>query len=202
LTYIYIYCILFLMKLSTWAKQQGISYMTAWRWFRDGKLPVQAEQMPTGTIIVKDAAGADTKGVVLYAHVSSAEQKPEMDKQIARLLDFASKKKFSVIQSVTEVGSAINGHRPKLLKLLRDSSVKVIVVEHRDRLIRFGYEYLEAALSAQGRRLLVVDDHEVKDDLVRDMLEVLTSFCARLYGRRGAQNKAKKALKAMEGGNE
>src|SRR5262245_50391549 len=76
---------------------ERISYMTAWRWFRDGKLPVEAEQMPTGTIIVKAAAGADSTGVVLYARVSSAAQKPEMDKQIARLLDFASKKKLSVI---------------------------------------------------------------------------------------------------------
>lgn len=175
--------------------------MTAWRWFRDGKLPVEAEQMATGTIIIKERPGlSETLGVALYARVSSAEQKPELDKQIARLLDFAGKKKFAVTQSVTEIGSAMNGHRPKLLKLLRDPSAKIIVVEHRDRLIRFGYEYLEAALAAQGRRLMVVEDQEVKDDLIRDMVEVLTSFCARLYGRRAARNKAKKALKAIENG--
>ncbi|MCI0525802.1 MAG: IS607 family transposase [Acidobacteria bacterium] len=186
------------MKLSKWAKQQGVSYMTAWRWFRDGKLPVEAEQMPTGTIIVKEAIGIGDAGVALYARVSSAEQKPELDKQIARLLEFASQKKLAVIESVTEIGSAMNGHRPKLLKLLRNPSVKIILVEHRDRLIRFGFDYLEASLAAQGRRIVVVDDTELKDDLVRDMTEVLTSFCARLYGRRAANNKARKALRALE----
>jgi putative resolvase len=70
----------------------------------------------------------------------------------------------------------------------------MIVVEHRDRLARFGVEYLEAALSAQARRLLVVDPGEASDDLVRDMIEVLTGFCARLYGRRGARNRALRAL--------
>jgi predicted site-specific integrase-resolvase len=99
---------------------------------------------------------------------------------------------------VGEVGSGLNGHRPKLLKLLADPRVKTIVVEHRDRLMRFGFEYVEAALRAQGRRIAVVDSGEVKDDLVQDMIEVLTSFCARLYGRRSAKNKAKKALEAIQ----
>jgi predicted site-specific integrase-resolvase len=90
----------------------------------------------------------------------------------------------------------MNGKRPKLLKLLRNQKVRVIVVEHRDRLIRFGFEYLEAALAAQGRSVIVADSLEVKDDLIRDMTEVLTSFCARLYGRRAAKHKAEKAIRA------
>ncbi len=95
---------------------------------------------------------------------------------------------------VTEVGSGVNGRRPRLRRLLADPAVTMIVVEHRDRLARFGVEHLEAALSAQGRRLVVVDPAETTDDLVRDMVEVLTSFCARLYGRRGARNRALRAL--------
>jgi putative resolvase len=67
--------------------------------------------------------------------------------------------------------------------------------------MRFGCEYLEAALSAQGRRLMIVEELEVKDDLVRDLIEVLTSFCARLYGKRAARNKAKKALEAIRDEN-
>ena len=63
--------------------------------------------------------------------------------------------------------------------------------------MRFGAEYVESALAAQGRKLIVVDPSEVKDDLVQDMIEVLTSFCARLYGRRSAKNKAKKAIEAI-----
>lgn len=78
--------------------------------------------------------------------------------------------------------------------MLADPTASTIVVEHRDRLARFGVGYLEAALSAQGRRVVVVDEGEMDDDLVRDMTEVLTSFCARLYGRRGARDRAVKAL--------
>jgi predicted site-specific integrase-resolvase len=75
--------------------------------------------------------------------------------------------------------------------------VTVIVVEHRDRFARFGAEYVEAALSAQGRRLLVVDPAEVDDDLVRDVTEILTSLCARLYGRRAAADRAARAVAAL-----
>lgn len=72
----------------------------------------------------------------------------------------------------------------------------VVLVEHRDRLARFGVEYLEAALSARPRRIVVADPAETSDDLARDMIEVLTSMCARLYGRRGARNRAMRALTA------
>ena len=92
----------------------------------------------------------------------------------------------------------MNGHRPKLMKLLADPSIHTIIVEHRDRLMRFGVEYVEASLRAHGRRLMVVDQGEVRDDLMQDMIEVLTSFCARLYGRRSAKNKARKALQAVQ----
>jgi putative resolvase len=77
--------------------------------------------------------------------------------------------------------------------------VSTIVVEHRDRFARFGAEYVEAALAAQVRRLLVVDPAEVDDDLVRDVTEILTSLCARLYGRRAAANRASRAVAAATG---
>jgi putative resolvase len=69
-------------------------------------------------------------------------------------------------------------------------------MEHRDRLARLGVEHLEAALSAQGRKVIVTDRGETADDLVRDMIEVLTSMCARFYGRRGARNRAMRAVTA------
>jgi len=83
------------------------------------------------------------------------------------------------------------------MKLLSDPDISAVVVEHRDRLMRFGAEYVEAALAASGRKLIVVDPGEVKDDLVQDMIEVLTSFCARLYGRRSAKHKAQKAIESI-----
>jgi len=187
------------MKLSDWAKKQGISYQAAWKWWRDGKLPVEAEQMPSGTILVKEPQ-AIHGGVALYARVSSHDQKNDLDAQLGRLSAFAVSHGLSVNKAVTEIGSGLNGHRPQLKKLLGDPSVGTIIVEHRDRLMRFGSEYVESALKAHGRQLIVIDQAELKDDLVADMTNVLTSFCARLYGRRSAARKAKKAIEAMEHG--
>jgi len=186
------------VKLREWAKKQGVSYRTALRWFHAGTLPVEAQQVATGTIIVKLESVLDDQKAALYARVSSSDQKTNLDSQLVRLTHFAVENKLSIAAVITEVGSAMNGKRPKLLKLLRDQSIKVIVVEHRDRLIRFGFEYLEASLAAQGRKILVLDHSEVKDDLIREMTEVLTSFCARLYDRRAARHKAEKAIRATQ----
>ncbi len=188
------------MKLSDWAKRQGVSYRTAWRWFKSGKLPVQSKQLPSGTILLFEEENSKSD-VAIYARVSSSDQKNDLDRQVARLVAFANESGLKVSKTVTEIGSGLNGHRPKLMKLLSDLTVHTILVEHRDRLMRFGVEYVESSLIAQGRQLLVADSGELKDDLVQDMIEVLTSFCARLYGRRSAKNKAKKAIETIQNAN-
>jgi predicted site-specific integrase-resolvase len=109
---------------------------------------------------------------------------------------WATAEQIPVDKVVVEVGSALNGHRRKFVALLGNPTVGRIVVQHRDRFCRFGSEYVEAALAAQGRELVVVDSAEVDDDLVRDMAEILTSMCARLYGKRAARNRASRALAA------
>lgn len=186
------------MKLSDWAKETGISYITAYRWWKQGVLPVRAEQVRgTGTIIVYPVKQL-SDGVALYARVSSGDQKNDLERQLGRLVIYAGEQKLSVIKSVSEIGSGLNGHRRKLIDILKDHSVGGIVVEHRDRLARFGSDYIESTLSASGRKLYVVDESEMKDDLVKDMIDVLTSFCARLYGRRSAKNRAIKAIEATK----
>ena len=187
------------MKLTMWAKQQGVSYTTAWRWWKAGKLPVASEQMASGTIIVH--AHGHAQGVAIYARVSSADQKADLDRQIVRLTEHAMREHMVVVDVIREIGSGLNGHRPALLRLLRNTEMRTILVEHRDRLLRFGFDYIEAALAAQERRILVVDSAEVDDDLVRDVTEVMTSLCARLYGKRSATNRARRALAAMRSEN-
>jgi putative resolvase len=184
------------MKLSAWAKANGLTYKTAWRMWRDGRLPIPAEQLPTGTVIVHPPPAPSAEAVALYARVASADQKADLERQLGRLADDASRERLTVIRSVSEIGSGLDGHRAKVMRLLADPAVRTIVVAHRDRLARFGAEYIEAALAAGGRKLVVVDQAERNDDLVRDMVDVLTSFCARLYGRRAAKNRAEKALAA------
>jgi len=114
---------------------------------------------------------------------------------VSRVVGWATSGGMAVHRTVTEIGSGLNGKRKKLVALLKDPKVKTIVVEHRERLARFGCEYIESALAASGRKLVVVDSAELGDDLVRDVTEVLTSLCARLYGRRAAKNRAARAIK-------
>jgi len=147
-------------------------------------------KLATGTVLVDESAPGPG-GVALYARVSCSDQRGDLERQLARLVEVA-----------TSIGSGLNGSRSKLKALLRDPAVGVIVVEHRDRLARFGVEYVEAALAASGRRLVVVAEAEVADDMVRDMVEVLTSFGARLYGRRSARHRAEKAVHAAADGGE
>jgi len=178
------------VKLVEWARRQGISYKTAWRWVKDDAMPVPWRQLASGTILVDAPVDEQPSTVALYARVSSHEQRNDLDRQLARLSQYAAERDLHVVESVAEVGSGLNGERRKLLRVLSDATIGAVVVEHRDRFARFGSEYLEAALAASGRRLIVVDSSEMNDDLVQDMIAVLTSFCARLYGRRSAPNRA------------
>ena len=184
------------MKLSEWARRNGVPYKTAWKWFRIGALPDPAIQLKTGTILVRLKEVPNETHVALYARVSSHGQKADLERQQGRLVVWATERGLPVEKVVAEVGSGLNGHRRKLLALLRDPEITAIVVEHRDRLARFGSEYIEAALARSGKRLLVIQEGEANDDLVQDMVDVLTSFCARLYGKRSARSRARKALAA------
>ena len=189
------------MNLKQWADAQGVSYVTARRWFNAGTLPVPARRIG-GLILIGDPVTpgvVPTGSTVVYARVSSADQKADLDRQVARVTTWATGQRLPVDRIVTEIGSALNGRRRKFLALLKDVSVTTVVVEHRDRFARFGAEYVQAALEASGRRLLVVDPAEVDDDLVRDVTEILTSLCARLYGRRAAANRAARAVEIATG---
>ena len=187
-------------KLSEWAAENGVHYRTAMVWMHEGKLPVQVVRTPGGQYrVVEHAEVSSTAGrSVLYGRVSSHDQKEDLARQIARLRIFASGLGLQEVEAVEELGSGLDGKRPKLIKLLADPTVTRIVVEHRDRLARFGVEYIEAALRAQGRSLVVAEAGEQKLDLMQDFNDVVTSMCARIYGRRAASNRAKRALAAIE----
>lgn len=181
---------------------QDVHPQTAYRWFREGVLPVPAVRVNQRTILVSpDAAVAQASaGFGLYARVSSHDQKSDLDRQVARLTSWAALAGGRVVRVEAEVGSGVNGARTRVRRLLADPKVTVVVVEHRDRLGRMNTELVEAALSAHGRRLVVLDDGEVHEDLVRDMVEVLTWLCARLYGRGSARNRALKAIGCAQRG--
>lgn len=189
------------MKLSEYAKQQGISYRTAFRWWQAGQIP--GYQAATGTIIVQEPkpAASAAQRVAIYARVSSHEHQANLDRQAERLVSYCAAKGYQVSRVVKEIASGVNDSRPKLLALLEDQAITLIVVEHRDRLTRFGFRYLETLLRGQGRALEVVNQAEnATEDLMADLTAILSSFTARLYGQRRAKRKTETIIRALEAG--
>jgi predicted site-specific integrase-resolvase len=189
------------MKLSQYAKIVGVSYKTAWTWYRNGE--ISGYQTPTGTIIVteldqKYLQGEDTKTVV-YARVSSNKQKDDLERQIVRVQDFCAANGWRIDQVVKEIASGVNDERPKLIKILTDQSVQRIVVEHKDRLTRVGYNYIDVLLQQRGGELVVINLADTdNEDLLQDLASIIYSFCARLYGKRRAKHKADLITKTLE----
>src|SRR5260370_17730673 len=103
------------MKLSAYAKQVGVTYKTAWQWWKAGQL--DASQLPTGTIIVREPTAA-ASGTALSARVSSAEQKDDVTRQLQRLREYAAARGYQVVAEVTEIASGLNHQPPRLTKLL------------------------------------------------------------------------------------
>lgn len=193
------------MLVKEWAEREHLHPQTVWKWCRTGKMPVPVERTPSGMWLVHDPkyetpVPSDTRQsrTVCYARVSSAGQKADLQRQADRLKAFALSMGVEAPEIVTETGSGMDDKRRKLKRLLADPTVGMIIVEHRDRLACMNAGLVESALKAQGRRIIVVDDTESDDDLVRDMTDALTSFCARLYGRRAVKNKVQAALRAAE----
>ena len=191
------------MKLSEYAQRMGVNYKTAWRWWQAGQL--DAYQVPSGTIIVRESAPTTlhppaVERVAIYARVSAAENRPNLECQADRLVAYCAAKGYQVHQVVKEVGSGVNDSRPKFLKLLADPSIAVIVVEHKDRATRFGFRYIETLLERQGRRVEVVNLAENgREDLVADLVAIVYSFCARLYGQRRAKRKTETIVRELTG---
>jgi len=189
------------MKLSEWAKKVGISYRRAWQMFKDGKLP-NAIQLPTGTIIVleeeKGNISISPSSAVIYVRVSSHENKDNLERQAERLKEYAIAKGYQIVDIVKEIGSGVNDTRPKLIKLLKRKDYKVLIVEHKDRLTRFGFNYLQLLAEEQGKRIEVVNlAEDEKEDLIQDFVAVIYSFSAKLYGLRRAKRKTEEIVKQI-----
>jgi len=189
------------MKLSTWAKKMGISYRRAWQMFKDGKLP-NAKKLPTGTIVVLEEEKPNVLSpqniVAIYARVSSHENRNNLEKQTERLKEYAIAKGYQIKHIVKEVGSGVNDARPKLINLLNKQDYSILLVEHKDRLTRFGFNYIRLLCEKQGRLIEIVNGAEdEKEDIIQDFVAVIYSFSAKLYGLRRARRKTEKIIKEI-----
>ena len=187
------------MKVSQYAKQQGISYSTALRWWHQGV--IRGYQAPSGTIIVETEGkqAASEERVAIYARVSRLEHRENLERQAERLTQYCAIRGYRVVKLVKEVGSGVNDSRPKLLSLLRDPLITRVVVEHKDRLTRFVFRYIETLLAIQGRTIEIVNPAEnSKEDLLHDVASIVYSICARIYGQRRAKRKTERIVEQLQ----
>lgn len=184
------------MKLSEYAKKNSVSYKTAWKWFKDGLIP-NSRQLKTGTIIVDESVEAKRdEYTIVYARVSSSENKSTLESQAKRLVDFCCAKGWKINEVVKETGSGLNDSRKKLMKIFKDKKATRIVVEHKDRLTRFGFNYLKELFD--GEIFVVNEADDSKQDLIQDFISVINSFCARIYGQRRSKRKTEKIIEELK----
>ena len=185
------------MKLSTYAKKLGLTYRTVWRMWKEGKL--DAYQLPTGTIIVREETEGLPNKVCIYARVSSSENKSNLEKQAELLKEYSIARGYQIYKVVEEIGSGVNDNRKKLNQLLIDKNYNKLIIEHKDRLTRFGYNYFKILFNEIGKEIEVVNEAENdKQDLMQDFISIITSFCARLYGLRRSKRKTEKIIKELK----
>ena len=188
------------MKLSDYAKKIGVTYRTAWNWFKAGAID-GAYQLQSGTVIVPDKIDNvnHNYGVILYARTSSSANKELLENQAKRLEEYAIAKGYHIKQIVKEFGSGLNDNRKLLSKILKDDKYDKIIVEHKDRLTRFGFNYIQLLT---GNRIEIINEAKEEDeDIAQDLISIIHCFSARIYSLRRSKLlklKVKDAIKEIE----
>lgn len=184
------------MKLSEYAKQNSISYQTAWLHYKQGLIP-NARQLPTGTVVIDEDTNLNKMDyTIVYARVSSSENKNNLESQAERLTQYCIANGWTVDEVVKECASGLNDERPKLTKILKERKVTRLVIEHKDRLTRFGFNYIKVLLNDCD--IIVVNKCEDNQDLFEDFVSLVTSFCARIYGKRRTKRKTEQIINALK----
>ena len=171
----------------------SISYSTLLRWIREGKIRAVTTEGGKYRIpyseIKRYLQGREETRAVIYARVSSADQREDLERQVNYLTNYATAKGYKVVEVIKDVASGLNTQRKGLLrlfKLVEGRSVDVVLITYKDRLTRFGFEYLEEFFSTTGVRIDVVLGEEPEDtkELVEDLISIITSFAGKIYGMR------------------
>jgi putative resolvase len=180
------------MKLSKWAKEQGLAYGTALKWFHNKTLPFPSEQLSSGTILVHPDKNVNNKNLktIVYARVSSSNKKIDLENQTKLCEEFCIKNNWIIEKTYKEIASGMNDNRQKLSKILSDKNIRLVCL-HKDRLTRFGFNYINKAIESNGGEIVVINKNNgEEEDLLKDFITIITSFCCRLYGARRGQSKA------------
>ena len=185
-------------KISQYAKKYDVTIRTVWNWIQQNKVEYEKIDDFGHVRIIENEEKKIEDHAAIYARVSSSENKNNLSSQVQRLKDYCAARGYKVLKTVSEIGSGMNDKRPKLEQLLLDESIKLIVVEHSDRLARFGLNYIKKLLELQGRKIEVINEQDNdRDDLMQDFVSIITSFCARLYGLRRNKRRTEKIIKEL-----
>lgn len=194
------------IKASEYAKKMSLNVRTVYRYYHNGKIKGYQDK-ETGTIFIlnpfKNENNEDNlkNKVVLYARVSSSENKTNLESQLEKLRLFASAKGYQIVKEIKDIGSGLNDNRSKLNELFEKelNNFEILLVEHKDRLTRFGFNYIDILLKSHNKKIEVINlvDNN-KEDLIQDFVSVITSFCARIYSQRISKRKVEKLIKELE----
>ena len=180
------------IKLSKWGKINGLTYRTAHRHFKAGLIPHETKELPSGALLVcvEDVSVFTDLDCIIYGRVSSHNKKDDLKRQIERCTEYAIKNGFNVVKTYKEIASGMNDNRREFNKVINEMDNKkfTLIVENKDRLTRFGFNFLDKYFNAMKCKILVINkENDDQTDLIKDLVSVITSFCCRLYGmRRGA----------------
>jgi len=170
--------------------------LTAYRHYKANKIK-GAYQLESGTVIVPDLNSVSKPDyTVIYSRVSSSENKSNLESQAERLMQFCNAKGWVVKEVIKECASRLNDNRPKLLKLFKERRATRLVVEHKDRLTRFGFNYIKELYNEC--EIVILNEAENRNDLMQDFVSLVTSFCAMLYGQRRTKRQTEKLIKELE----
>ena len=185
------------IKLSEYARKKSITYKTAWTHFKLGLID-GAFLDNSKHILIPTINENINNNAIIYARVSSNDRKDSLISQQKRLEEFAILKNYNIVGSYREIASGMNDNRKILNKILNDNSWKYLIVENKDRLTRFGFNYVKTLLNKQNKDIIVINysDND-KQDLMRDLVSLIYSFSARMYGLRRKKNK-KDIIKFIE----
>jgi len=184
--------------LKDYAKDHGIKYRAAWNRFKAGKIPSAFRDDFGKILILEDKPDRPLK-VFCYARVSSSQNKINLESQAERIIHFANLSGLPVHSIIKEIGSGLNDKRPKLLKILNDIEITHIVVEHKDRHTRFGFNFLKDWMASRQCQIVVINNIETdKEDLMQDFVSLVTSMVARLYGLRRSKRKTEQLIKELQ----
>jgi len=189
--------------LKEYARENRVQYRTAWNYYKAGKIPGSYKNAFNRIVIDDNKEPIKSPYVVCYARVSSSQNKSNLEKQAERLVSYANAKGYKVEQVIKECASGLNDKRPKLLKLLTSGKPTIIIVEHQDRLTRFGYNYIKEWMHSQNCSIEIINKSaNDKQDLMQDFISLVTSFVARLYGIRRSKRRTEKIIKALQNDKE